>query len=88
MLIMLGGVKMDQTMVIGPDVGFRPSSPPTPLRKPELHLPAVTIEGYGGNTDYGRALKQIFDALWNAAGYGGSQSYDAAGNWNPFAERA
>jgi Putative DNA-binding domain len=83
MLIMLGGARMDKTMVVGPEVGFGPPSPPSLLRKSELHLPAVTIEGYGEMSDYARALKQVFDALWNAAGYRGSQSYDATGTWNP-----
>jgi hypothetical protein len=83
-LIMLGGVRMDQTwVVIGPEGGFAPSPPPM-LRTSELRLPAVTIESYGQKTDYGRALKPVFDALSNAAGYGGSQSYDAVGNWNPY----
>lgn len=88
MLIMLGGARMHQTVVVGSDVGFGPPRPPALLRNPELILPAVTIEAYGERADYGRALKQVFDALWNAAGYGGSQSYDAVGNWNPFAARA
>jgi hypothetical protein len=88
MLIMLGGARMAGTRVVGPDVGFGPPSAPSVLRNQVLQLPAVTIEGYDGKADYGRALKQIFDALWNAAGYGGSQSYDAAGTWNPYAERA
>jgi hypothetical protein len=83
MLIMLGGVRMDGTMVVGPVDGFAPPSPPSLLRKSELHLPAVTIEGYGEMSDYARALKQVFDALWNAADYGGSRSYDATGNWKP-----
>jgi hypothetical protein len=82
MLILLGGVRMHQTKVIGSPVGYL-SAPPTPLRSSELHLPAVTVEDYGESADYGKVLKQIFDALWNAAGYPGSQSYDASGNWNP-----
>ena len=84
MLIMLGGVRMDGTMVVGPVDGFAPPGPPSLLRKSELHLPAVTIEGYGEKSDYAKALKQVFDALWNAADYGGSQSYDATGNWKPY----
>ncbi len=81
MLILLGGARMHQTKVIG--VGYPPLNPPLPLQNSELRLPAVTIEDYGEEADYGRALKKIFDALWNAAGYQGSQSYDAAANWNP-----
>jgi Putative DNA-binding domain len=84
MLIMLGGARMDKTMVVGSEVGFEPPDPPSLLRRSELHLPAVTIEGYGETSDYARALKQVFDALWNAAGYGGSQSYDGTGNWKPY----
>ena len=81
MLILLGGVRMHQTKVIG-SVGL-PVNPPSALRGSELRLPAVTVEDYGERADYGKVLKQIFDALWNAAGYRGSQSYDAADNWNP-----
>jgi hypothetical protein len=73
---------MHQTKVIG-SVGYSPVNPPSALRSSELRLPAVTVEDYGERADYGKVLKQIFDALWNAAGYRGSQSYDAAGNWNP-----
>ena len=83
MLILLGGVRMQQTTVIGREVGYGPLNPPSPLRSSELRLPAVTIEDYGERADYGKALKQIFDALWNAGGHQGSQSYDAVGNWNP-----
>ena len=83
MLILLGGVRMHQTIVVEVEVGQGPLNPPSPLRSSELRLPAVTIEDYGEEPDYGKALKQIFDALWNAAGYAGSQSYDAAGNWSP-----
>jgi Putative DNA-binding domain len=83
MLILLGGVRMHQTKVIGSPVGNLPVNPPLPLRSSELRLPAVTVEDYGERADYGKALKQIFDALWNAAGHQRSQSYDAAGNWNP-----
>jgi hypothetical protein len=59
-----------------------PPSTPPPLRNPELRLPAVTVDDYGDRAHYCKALKQIFDALWNAGGYQGSQSYDVAGNWN------
>lgn len=83
MLILLGGVRMHQTKMRGSPMGFGPSSIPPPLRNPELRLPAVTVDGYGDRKDYCKALTQIFDALWNAGGYPGSQSYDVAGNWNP-----
>ena len=28
-----------------------------------------------------KVMKPIFDAVWNACGYPGSQNYDDSGNW-------
>jgi len=79
MLVLLGGVRMHQTRVIGNPVG--PVTNPEPLRNSDLHLPAVRLEDFGELADYRKALKPIFDAVWNAADYEGSASYDADGNW-------
>jgi hypothetical protein len=81
LLIMLGGVRMHQTIVMDSPRGFMANK--EPLRNTELRLPAVTIENYGEEADYAKALRPIFDAIWNAAGCDGSRSYDAAGNWSP-----
>jgi Putative DNA-binding domain len=48
-----------------------------------LLLPEVTVGDYGSREDYVRALRQIFDALWNAAGFPRCTYYDADGNWQP-----
>lgn len=46
-------------------------------------LPEVLISDYGSATDYQRALRPIFDALWNMGGKPRALTYDDAGNWNP-----
>jgi hypothetical protein len=48
-----------------------------------LLLPTVIVEDYGCPEDYARALRPIFDALWNAAGFARCTYYDAEGNWRP-----
>jgi hypothetical protein len=78
MFVMVGGVRMDQTKVVGKPLA---TMEPGVLRKTDLVLPVIAIEGFGRLEDYRQALKPIFDALWNAAGYEGSRSYDSAGNW-------
>jgi hypothetical protein len=79
MFVMLAGVRMSGTIVIGNPLA--PFMEPQSLRKSDLILPTVTIEDYGRLEDYRQALKPIFDAVWNAAGYGASQSYGLDGNW-------
>jgi hypothetical protein len=78
MIVMFGGVRMHGTIIIGNPLA---RVEPTPLRKSDLLLPAITFDAYGRLEDYRQALKPIFDALWNAAGYPGSQSYGPDGNW-------
>ena len=46
-----------------------------------LILPDVLIEDY--DCDVPAALRPVFDALWNAAGYERSLNYDENGCWNP-----
>ena len=48
-----------------------------------LLLPEVIVDEYGSREDYVRALKPIFDALWNAAGFSRCTYYDQDGNWRP-----
>jgi hypothetical protein len=79
MLVMLAGVRMHGTTVIGKPLATLMDKPR--LRKSDLLLPMVTIENYGRLQDYRQSLKPIFDAVWNAAGYGGSASYGQGGNW-------
>jgi hypothetical protein len=77
MFVMLGGVRMHGTIV----AGTRPIATQPLLRKSDWILPAITLEDYGRKEDYCRALKPMFDAIWNAAGDEGSLSYGPDGNW-------
>ena len=47
----------------------------------DMFLPRVVIEDYGSFEEYRQALKPVFDALWNAGGYEGSESYGPDGQW-------
>jgi len=76
MFVMLAGVRMHGTIVVGIPLAEIETRP---LRKSNLLLPGVTFEDYA--QDYRQALKSIFDAIWNAAGYGASQSYGSDGVW-------
>jgi hypothetical protein len=80
MLIMLSGIRMNGTTVVGESLDF----PQLPLRRSELLFPAVSIETYGTKKDYCRALKPIFDTIWNAAGCPNSPSYGLAANGHNF----
>ena len=52
-------------------------------RLPEtvLSLPECVLEDYGTEANYHAAVRPIFDALWNAAGYARAQSFNAEGLW-------
>jgi hypothetical protein len=77
MFVFLSGIRMHGTIV----AGHRPNAAQPPLRKSDLSFPAITLEAYGMKKDYCRALKPIFDAVWNAAGYAASENYGPDGNW-------
>ena len=55
---------------------------PFPLVDPLL-LPEGIVDDYGSTEDYVQALRPIFDALWNAAGFVRCTYYDDKGNWQP-----
>ena len=55
--------------------------PPPPFDRAVLELPEVVIEQYGTLEDYQRTVRPAFDALWNAAGYIGSEHFNADGHW-------
>jgi hypothetical protein len=81
LLVMLSGARMHETTVVGSNgIGFNRIIA-QPLRKSDVFFPTITIEEFGTEENYRRSLKPIFDAVWNAAGYGASQSYDHEGNW-------
>ena len=56
---------------------FRRTNPP--IDREILALPEVEIGDY--EQPALSLLKPLYDMLWNAAGYPGTQSFDAAGNW-------
>jgi hypothetical protein len=47
----------------------------------QLQLPTTLIEDFSTIKEYRQALKPLFDAIWNAAGYSGSKSYNSDGKW-------
>ena len=61
MFVMLAGVRMSGTIVIGNPLA--PFMEPQSLRKSDLILLTVTIEDYGRLEDYRQVLKPIFDAV-------------------------
>jgi hypothetical protein len=78
-LVSLQGVAGAKLIVFNPAGTVEqlfPSSDP-------LILPDVVVDNYGSPRDYLRALKPVFDALWNAAGFARCMLYDADGNWLP-----
>lgn len=47
----------------------------------ELLLPEITLEDYGSEQDYQKAMRPAFDALWNAAGYAFSGYFNENDIW-------
>jgi hypothetical protein len=54
---------------------------PVVLDRPLLLLPECVLVEYGTALSYHRAVRPVFDALWNAMGYSASQSFDENGLW-------
>jgi hypothetical protein len=78
-LVMLSAVRMHIITVIGnPKTSLPPRSYPLDSA---VQFPSITLDEFGPLEDYRRALKPMFDAVWNAAGYPGSRSYGPDGNW-------
>ena len=59
--------------------GHRALPTSVPTDRNDLLLPDVLVEDEG--TDAAQLLRPAFDALWQAAGWRGSQSYDEHGRW-------
>jgi hypothetical protein len=53
--------------------------PADPIDKDDLLLPDLIIETYEIKSD--KILRDIFDAIWQAAGWPCSMNYDDNGNW-------
>lgn len=77
--VLLAGVRMHGTAIVPRLAPFNETL--VQQSEPDMFFPRVIIEDYGSLEDYRRALKPIFDALWNAGGYPGSQSYALGGQW-------
>jgi len=54
---------------------------PNRINKATLELPESVVENFGSALDYHRALRPIFDVLWNAAGIGEAGFFDEQGHW-------
>ena len=50
-----------------------------PIDRDTLLVPEILVEAFDIDPD--KALRPIFDAVWNAAGWPGSQNYDKDGRW-------
>lgn len=51
----------------------------TPIDRPDLLIPARLVEENPANA--GQILRPVFNAIWNAAGFGKCIHYDEDGNW-------
>ena len=78
--VLLAGVRMHGGTAIVPRLA-RYYETLVPLVEPDMFFQPVIIEDYGSLEDYRQALKPLFDALWNAGGHPGSQSYGTDGKW-------
>jgi hypothetical protein len=77
--IMVAGTRMS-----GGYVFVNPHSPIPPALQPlpdHVELPTILIEDFSTIDEYRHSLKPLFDAIWNAAGHGGSRSYNSDGKW-------
>jgi hypothetical protein len=66
--------------ILGNAVGFGPRG--GPIRYDDLLFPEIILSEATGLIRYREAFRQLFDALWNAAGYQRSASYDRLGQWH------
>ena len=61
---------------------FFDDDPEPVIERDILYLPECIINEYGPESDYHRAVKPAFDALWNAAGRESAKSFSADGIWD------
>jgi Putative DNA-binding domain len=77
--VMVAGTRMAGSYVfVNPHSPLPPAVHPLPM---QFQLPTVLIEDFSTIEEYRQALKPLFDAIWNAAGYAGSKSYNSNGRW-------
>jgi hypothetical protein len=77
--VLLAGVRIHGTAIVPRSAPFNETL--VPQSESDMFFQPIFIEDYGSLEDYRQALRPIFDALWNAGGYPGSQSYGADGQW-------
>src|SRR5258707_3856563 len=51
----------------------------TPIDRSELLISEIMIEKF--DVDFGKVIRPVFDAVWNAGGEAGSPNYDYNGKW-------
>lgn len=76
-LLTLEGVKGASYIPIRNDANYHRSE----IERDTLYLPECVINEYGLDSDYQRAVRPAFDALWNLAGYSRAQSFTEDGVW-------
>jgi hypothetical protein len=77
--VMVAGTRMAGSYVfVNPHSPIPPAMQPLPM---QFQLPTILIEDFSTIEEYRQALKPLFDAIWNAAGYAGSKSYNSNGRW-------
>jgi len=64
-------------------IGSRSFEDPPIIDRDVLELPECIIEQYGVDTDYQRASRPAFDALWNTGSFARSKHFDSTGAWKP-----
>jgi hypothetical protein len=77
--VLLAGVRVHNTAIVPRLAPYYTTL--VILPEPDMFFPPRIIEDYGRLEDYRQTLRPIFDALWNAGGYPGSQSYGSDGTW-------
>lgn len=52
-----------------------------PFLQDELQFSPAIIEEYGNSAHYRKAMRPVFDTLWNAGGYARCEYFNSAGEW-------
>jgi len=77
--VLLAGVRMTNVAIVPHRVPYNTTL--LHQTEPDMFFQPVMIDDYADFENYRRALKPLFDALWNAAGLPGSASYNPDGSW-------
>lgn len=81
MLIMLSVLGVQGFVVVPEDTVHLSLSTRQPINRDALVMANVMVESY--NADIPKAMRPIFDVMWNASGWPRSQGYDDNGNRVP-----